>query len=789
MTVREEDHNALWEGSMSRSKKRRAKTKRAKPQQNQAEKAGPTFVLHPISGIPSDVLRSHAIQYARESEVVFQESLTEIQKILREGDPLSLISQLAMYGLSGGLSEDGKISAWNSDKGFGQANVELVQALSLQLFPEELGSGFVTPDIVQHCFDNLPKLSDAFAARRMITLDQERSEQQKAVSLLQEHLRLHTQTVRNWGYADKVMRILGRLVAYFDAEFVDQLGVSATQVLEIFQHLLERFERNGNIRYRKLKQVFEHNTIGGMVRTYNELFECAREGETEFVEDLKQKGIPVEQLKFMLITHCDLRLREVHTFTSAEVAEELKIPGEAVNWVLENISLPFGGLPKSQPDFLLLDNPIWTKPVVRLGGDKYFCVLPIVLFGFAFHIFNGIVTRNPKLKAAYHDGKSIFLEEEIDRLFRDAFPGCEIKPSYEWTDGDKAFENDLLVRIDSHLFIVEAKSHSVSWPALRGAPGRAKRHIQETILDPSEQSWRLAERLRRVLGNPKLQEQLLPQFPLTLDGVHTVLRLSVTLEDFAVVQTNQRLFEGTGWIPEKHRLAPCVLLADLELVFDMIDSIGQRIHYLRRRAELVENMYIVGNEIDFIGFYLETGFNIGLIEFGEESLVLTGMSGIVDEYCMARAEGISREKPALKLTEWWRAILQAIEERRFDGWTDMVCILLSCSYEEQQQAETMFADLRRSVHLTYTDPKHLSSVINMPHKHRSSALVFYAFKEVEKDLRHGIMHELSSQAFEQEHIQRCLVIGINIDSSIHPYSTLICFFRNDPSTRTDFEVM
>lgn len=787
--TRNEPEGATMSRSKKRQKKGRAKTKKTTPQSGQARSSAPTFVRHPLSDIPPDVLRSHATQYARKSEVVFEESLAEIQKVLREVDPLSLVSQLSMYGLSGGVSEDGKISAWNSDKGFGQANVELVQALSLQLAPEELVSEFVTPDVVQRCFDNLPKLSEAFAARRMVALDQERSEPQKSVSLLQEHLRLHTQTVRNWGYADKVMRILGCLATYFDVQFVDQLGVSATQILKIFQHLMELSERNGNTRFRKLKQVFEHKTIEGMVRTYNELFICAREGEAEFIEDLKGEGVPIKQLKFMLMTHSDLRLREVYTFTSAEVAEDLKIPAEAVKCVLDDISLSFGGLSDRQPDSLLLDNPVWIKPVVRLGGDKYFCALPMALFGFAFHILNDIVTRNPKLKDAYHDGKSKFLEAEITRLFRDAFPGCRIGPSYKWADGDKQFENDLLVSIDSHLFIVEAKSHSISWPALRGAPDRARRHIRETILDPSEQSWRLADRLRQVLGSRELQEQLLPHFPLPLDGVHTVLRLSVTLEDFAVVQTNHRLFEGTGWIPEEHRLAPCILLADLEVVFDILDSIAQRIHYLRRRAELVEkNIDIVGDEIDFVGFYLETGFNIGLTEFGKEDLVLTEMSGTVDEYCMARAEGIARKKPALRLTGWWRAILQAIEKRRFDGWTDMVCILLSCSYEDQQNAETMFADLRRSVHRTYTDPKHLSSVIIMPHEHRADALAFYAFKEVEKDRRRDVMHDLSFQAFEQEHIQRCLVIGVNIDRPVQPYSTLICFFRNDPTTRSDFDV-
>lgn len=248
------------------------------------------------------------------------------------------------------------------------------------------------------------------------------------------------------------------------------------------------------------------------------------------------------------------------------------------------------------------------------------------------------------------------------------------------------------------------------------------------------------------------------------------------------------LFKGTGWIPEDHRLSPCILLADLEIVFEMLDSMAQRIHYLRRRSELAENMNIVGDEIDFIGFYLTTGFNIGLSEFSNDVFVITDMSKAIDKYCMARAEGIERAKPQLRLTKRWKETLQAIENRRFNGWTDMVCILLNCSYEDQQETEKKFTKVIRKIHRAYTDPKHLSSVIIIPHERRTDALVFYGFKEVEKETRHDIMYHLATQAFEQKHIQKCLVIGMNIDNSKGPYSTLICFFRNDPSCRVDFDV-
>jgi hypothetical protein len=756
--------------------------------QKPQESAGPFLFRNLRPELPPDVLRSHVVEYARESEGKFKDYLAETQEIIREVDPLCLIAQLACYGLSGTISHDGKISAWNSDKGFSQANVELLQALSLRLAPNQIGSGLVALDDVQCCFDNLPKLSQAFSAMRMATLEQELTGQQKSIIRIQEHLRLHTQRVRNWGYHDAVKRTLYNLADYFDAEFLSQIGISATQILKVFQHLLETSESRVNVRFQKLRLVANQDTIEEVVRAYNDCFECDKNDEDEFILKMKNDKFNVKQLKMLLWSYSDLNIAEIYRFTTSNIATDLRMSEEAINCIMQKISFPMGALADRKPELMLLDNPIWTKPVIDLGAGHYFCPLPIVLFSFAFHILSAIAGKNQKLKSTYHDGKAKFLEDEVEKLFKMKLPGCEVHRSYKWHDGEKIYENDLLVQIDSHLLIIEAKSHSISWSALRGGQERAKKHIQDVILHPSEQSWRLASCLHEVLKRPELCAKLLPDFPLDLRCVHTVLRISVTLEDFAVIQTNQHLFHGTEWIPEGHRLAPCYLLADLELVFEMLDSVAQRIHYLRRRAELAQNIVILADEINLLGFYFGTGFNIGVTEYENEKLVLSGMSEDVAEYCMARAEGIFRDKPRLRLTAWWVSILSDIEERRFSRWTDIVYVLLNCSYEEQQECEAMFAQLRRDIHRTYKDPKHLCSVSCIPHKHRSDALILYGFKGEQREDNHIIMQDFSEQAFEHAHVQRCLIIGINIDIPSQPFSTIDCLFKGDSESRTDFDV-
>lgn len=338
-----------------------------------------------------------------------------------------------------------------------------------------------------------------------------------------------------------------------------------------------------------------------------------------------------------------------------------------------------------------------------------------------------------------------------------------------------------MVRVDSHLILIEAKSHSISWEALRGAPGRAKKHVQEILLAPSKQSLKLKERIFQVLKDPEKQDSLLPKFPIDLKQVRTILRLSVTLEDFATLQTMIHHTKKAGWIPEKHEIAPCMLLADLEIVFDILKTTPEKIHYLKRRAELEANADYKGDELDLLGLYLKTGFNIGEAEFDGTHLLLTEISKPIDVYFEALEEKVYLEKPHIKLNKWWIDICQKIQDRELYQWSDIANILLNVSYNEQEQLLNKFKTITKNVHKNWRVKNHLCSIIMTPHKHRKDALAIFAFKEQHKDKRYDGMENIASQIFAEAHIDRCLIIGINIDKMHYPYSLISAYFKPDQS--------
>lgn len=729
---------------------------------------------HPFSSLPRDQLRKALIESGRNKVVEFPKLVEEIQNTLLSSNPLMTIATLSTYGLTGTVSDDGDITAGYKGEAFNQSHVELVQALCLQMPADDFSSTSTSPDTIQQLFDLLPNLSHAFSAKRLIELENERSEENQAILSIQEELRLHTQMVRNWSFLSRVRDLVKRLCAPIDDFFVQAAGISASNLIDVFTHLLQRHESFLNNRIERLTTVLRKSSVTGMIDAYYEAnpnFEDSKEGMHTFATE---NGISLDEMKSIVLSHSDLSLCDAYVFDAKTLAAETGINEASIASAFHLLSLGFGDLKDKETEHLFLDNPVWTKPLIRLDADQYFCAMPQVFFSFIFPILTNLLEVDKSALEKYRVRRAEFLESEICALFEKAFPGCEIAPAYKWRMGDMEYENDLLVRVDSHLIIVEAKSHSISWEALRGADKRARRHVNEILLDPSLQSLRLSDRINEAISDRDTIDSLLPNCPISLDLVHTILRLSVTLEDFATFQTTLHHAKSAGWIPNDHPIAPCMLVSDLSIIFDILESTPHKIHYLKRRADLESHSRYKGDELDLLGLYLQTGFNLGESEY-DTTFTLLGMSSSIDSYYNALEQGIRRKKPGPKITQWWRDICTKIERRNFHQWSDAANVLLNVSHEDQEMLKTKFKQITKNVHKNWRLPKHNCAVVMIPHKRLTDAIVIMAFKQRDYDKRYVRMENVAADTLASSHVDRCLVIAINIDQNHYPYSLISVF--------------
>ena len=198
---------------------------------------------HPFSQVPQDILIKGLIETAKSSREEFPLQLVSIVNLIRSVNPLQVIATLSAYGMTMGVTDGGRMRPLHKNRKFNQTHIELLQAISLQVRIDELSSTPPTSETIHKLFDTLPDLGDSFRLQRMAVLEQERSKEQKSVGLLQEHLRLHTQGVRNWGYFKRVVGLTRKLCDTTGPLFQKHLGITASDLVNVFEFLLERLER------------------------------------------------------------------------------------------------------------------------------------------------------------------------------------------------------------------------------------------------------------------------------------------------------------------------------------------------------------------------------------------------------------------------------------------------------------------------------------------------------------------------------------------------------------------
>lgn len=179
---------------------------------------------------------------------------------------------------------------------------------------------------------------------------------------------------------------------------------------------------------------------------------------------------------------------------------------------------------------------------------------------------------------------------------------------------------------------------------LRGAPDRVKRHVSDMVLYPSQQSARLATLITSAKEGDAAAEAIVRQIGIDPASVDQIIRISVTLDDFSVLSSAEADFKEIGWVPADHQLAPTITIADLICISDILDHPLTYLHYLGERIYLQKSFSLFGDELDFLGLYLITGFNIAGLREEDCIFSASGMSEPLDRYYISRDAGIPLPK-------------------------------------------------------------------------------------------------------------------------------------------------
>ncbi len=698
----------------------------------------------------------------------FPSTLELLKGQLRRHDPIGIMACFAGYGLIATVgSKDG--AKQKPLKDIQQHHAELLQAILLTIAPDQWGGAPVVPGVMQIVFDSLPTLSDAFFLQRMLDAENITDKQELAVLSLQERIRMHTMGVRNWGHFGAVTRISKELYCALDADFTSHYGFSCTDFIEVAHNAVSELERRQTQHWKIFGRVMRGKSPQQVFRLYFKNVPGLVGNAEDMLAALP--GIDVDGAKAAALAHHSLRLSDCGTFAPDEIAKLSGRSTDLVERVFRAISLKPGALTEANTEYLFLGNPIWEAPAIELS-TSFFLPMPQAVFSHIHRIMDRLADA-AGLKKVLEKARSAYLQEKLESAFRSALAGAKIKPGAKWKVGDQLFETDVLLVIDRTVIAAEAKSNRLTPEGLRGAPARVKRHVQDMVLDPSVQSERLADLIGKAQSGDAASIAIVTDLGINPDAVDRVIRLSVTLDDFSILSAAEGEFKKVGWVPADHELAPTVLIADLLCVIDILDKPLLLLHYLSERTHLQKALNLVGDELDFLGLYLENGFNFVLSD-KNMLFVPTGMSAPIDRYYDALDAGISLPKPKPNLGTLFRQIIDRLNDRRPAGWTTVGLNLLgAASPSEQRRVERSLDKLRAMVRKNYRDPSHINTVMIQPPQKHKARVGFYLFPEQLRGKVRSTMEGLSNEALDTGEVESIVLFARSTEKWDVPYEAVL----------------
>lgn len=746
-------------------RKRLAEKKLALKRKGQNE--GPVLTMLPnyFDGISDDERAKVADEIGKHSEETFKKTLKKLTTLLSKHDPMGILANLSTYGLTTGVS-DKKVGGSSSPDRLTQAHVEICQALILQTPDKDQSWKIIEPEIIQEIWELLLQLLTSFHLQRISSDRLEMDEEELAILKLQEKIRGNTESVRNWGYFQQVIEISKELYETFDPKMKSHFGFSATEVIDVFENMVSSTERKHTERMRRFRKLFSIKSKKKLIHTYFEMADLPISESEKFLSHINKKSYSRESLKASLICHDDLSLYENYIFDPNSIANELDINKNTIRLIFTQFSLSPGELSDHNTEFLFLNNPVWHKPLIQIEDDTFFCPIPQLFFSFIFESVDSLIEIIDK--KSLHDRRSLYLETKIEEIVKRRFPKSNTLKNIKWHLNDTVYETDIITHIDSHAIIIEAKSGKISDTALRGAPKRIKRHIEEYFIAPNEQSKRLKEKIESLISDQTKDDELRTILPIEENGISKILRLSVTLDNFAAIQSNLNSLDKTGWFPSDFEPCPTMTVSDLEVLFDIIEHPVQIIHYLQRRTSIEKSVDYSGDEIDLLGLYISTLFHPIYFKTKIGKMIITAMSSPIDDYYTLKENRMSPSKPVPPMTESFKNILTQLEERQPYQWTELGAILCRFASKEQKDLFRKVNLLAKSVNKNWKKPNHKNMIILTPDERSEYALCYVLCKSQNYSKRHEFINSGIEKAFSPKHVEQVLVICKNIDDEM-PY--------------------
>lgn len=410
-------------------------------------------------------------------------------------------------------------------------------------------------------------------------------------------------------------------------------------------------------------------------------------------------------------------------------AEELKplfrenVTGEQIDKVLNLLSIGFGDLREIEDTRLFLDNPVQSKPIIKVQNGKYLMIHMLRMLTNSKKIIETLLASNKILDSVYRTKiRPKYLEDSLSNILTKAFPNAVHLKNTKYIYNGKEYENDHTLLIGDKVIIFEAKAAKPKDSVYRGSDLAFKENYKANIIYASEQANNFENFLRdktEVFELPSMDGPVL----IKPDMIGDVIKYNVILDSLpgnSILDKNNMEEYSISHNIEAN-VNPTFLLSDLEIVCDILDDEFLLIDFLIKKYQLsskTNSPLSMGDDIDLLALYLDTGLNV---DFGEniDAFMFSGYSSDmkIDEYYDLIDQPTKPKKPTIKADYKFMCIVNKIYSPSYRNIT--FCLnLLKMPYPDRNyrtgiitQAQFMEC-VERGISMTKKDKKFRAAVLS-----------------------------------------------------------------------------
>ena len=329
--------------------------------------------------------------------------------------------------------------------------------------------------------------------------------------------------------------------------------------------------------------------------------------------------------------------------------------------------------------------PVFQRPFIKIE-NQYYCFDYYIFIDYFYRVLQKTITRI-KPQYSWSDNQQIASEKMVENIFKRILPNCITYTSnyYPINNSSKTFaENDLLIRYDEILIIVEVKAGSFIYTTPMEDFQNHIKSYQSLIEAPDHQCNRTLDYLQKNRSAKIFNKNHDVVATIDMDTISKIYMISVTIDN---INTFAAKAEKLGFLDLSNSTIS-IGVDDLMAYEKYFDSPLTFLHFLEQRKLATQERHLsLNDELDHLGMYIKHNLYPLTLKNIDDSTMINfhGYRSDLDKYFSSLYHSnLKHLKPTQPLPPLFQEIIKWLDNANIRNRVTISNFLLNFSQETKE---------------------------------------------------------------------------------------------------------